>query len=77
MGPGRDLQGGDSVVAFVRQQDLSGEGGDAQGHRGFPPPGGTTDHRADSEMWGRWRVVVPPGSGGNGSCEDPPHRVVH
>ena len=76
-GPGSDLKGGGLVGSRVRQQEMVGDGGDAQVPGEVPPPSGTTDHGADGKTWGRWIVGVPPGSGGNGICWYPPPRGLH
>ena len=73
-GPGGDVQGSGTVGALVQQQELGDDGGGAKGPGGVPPPGDTMNYGADGETWGRRRVGVPPGSGGNGSHGDPPHR---
>ena len=77
VGLGVNVQGSDVLGDIVRQKDLGGDGGDAQDLGGVPPPGGATDQRDAIEMWGRRRVGVPIGSGGNGSRGDLPHLGVH
>ena len=76
-GPGSNVQGSGAVSDLVQQQELSDNWGDAQGLGGVSPTGGITDHRTDGKDWGRRRVVVPLGSGGNKRCGAPPTREVH
>ena len=52
-------------VTIIRQQELGVDRVDDQGHVGVPPPVGTTDHGADSEMRRGQRVGVPLGSVGS------------
>ena len=74
--PGSNVQGGGVVGNIVRQQEMGGDGGYAQGSGGVPPPGGATDHEGDSKTWIRQIVVVPFGSVGNRRCRDTHHRGV-
>ena len=50
---------------IVHQQELDGDGVDAQGPGGVPPLGGTADHGANGKTQGSCIVGVPLGSGGN------------
>ena len=72
-----NVRGGGRVGALVWQQELGGDGVDAQVTGGVPPPGGAMDHMDDGETRGRQRVGITLGSGGNGSHGAPPHRGVH
>ena len=47
--PGSDVQGCGAVGAIELQQELGGDGGDAQGLVGVPSMGGAIDHRSDGE----------------------------
>ena len=76
VGPGSNVQGGGTFGAIIWQQKLGGDWVDAQGPGRVTPSDGTTDHRGDGKMRGRWRVVVPLGSGGNVSLGVSPHWVV-
>ena len=49
----------------------------AQGPNGVAPLGGAADHGDDVKTWGRQRVGVHSGRGGNGLRGDPPHRSIH
>ena len=77
MVPWINLLGGGTLGAPVRQLELCGYGGDAQGPGGFPPPDSATAHGDDGKMQVRRRVGVPLGSGVNGRHGDPLHRGVH
>ena len=56
---------------------MGGDRGDAQGHDGIPPLDSATDNGDDGERWVRRIVGVSSGSGGDGICRDPPHRIIH
>ena len=75
--PRSNLYCGGAVGAIVRQQEMGGDQGDAQGPGGVPPPGGATDHGDDVEMRGRRRVVLSLGIGGNGDRGDQPNQGVY
>ena len=61
----------------MRQCELGGDWGYAQGPGGVPPLGSATDHRDGGKTRSRQRAVVPLGSGGNVNRGDPPHQGVY
>ena len=75
--PGSDVQDIDVVCVTLCKRELGGDLGDAQGPDRVPPSGGATYHGDDGETWGRRRVVVSRGRGGDGLCRDPPHMSMH
>ena len=74
---GINVQGDGAFGVTLWKRELGGDWGDAQGPDGIPPSGGATYHGDDREMWGRQRVGVSNGRGGDGISEDPPHRSIH
>ena len=76
-GPGINVKGGDSVGVALWKLDLGGDQEDVQGPDSISPSVGATDHGDDGKTWGRWRVGVSRGRGGNGIRGDPPHRSIH
>ena len=72
-GPGRNVKGGGAVGVTILNRELGGDQGDAQGPDGVSTLGGATDHGDESEIWGRRRVGVSSGRGGNGISGDPPN----
>ena len=56
---------------------MGGDWGDAQGPDVIPPSGGATDHRDDIKIWGRQRVGISSGRGGNGLCGAPTNQIIH
>ena len=75
--PGSNVQGGGKVGAIIQQRELGGDWGDDQSPGGVPPLVRATDHMDDENMWGRQRVVLTLGSGGNGIRGAPHHQGVH
>ena len=65
-GPGRNLKVVGTVDVTLWKQEVGGDRGDAQGPDRIPPSGGALDHGDDGKTWGRRRVVVSRGRGGNG-----------
>ena len=76
-GPGRDVQGSDTIGDIIWQGELGGDKEYAQGTDGVPPLVSATHHGDDSKVQGRQRVGVPIGRGGDGRCGAPPHQGVH
>ena len=56
---------------------MGGDQGYSQGPDDVSPLGDTTDHRDDGKTWGRRRVGVFSGRGGDGICRFPPHQSIH
>ena len=76
-GPGRNLQVSGAVGVTLWKRELGGDRGDAQGSVSVPPSGGATDHGDDGGTWGRRRVGVSIGRGGDGLHGDPPNRSIN
>ena len=76
-GLGSNLQGGGAVSVIIWKRELGGERVDAKVTDSVPPLSSATDHRDDRETWGRIRMGVSSGRGGNGLRGDPPHRGIH
>ena len=75
--PGSDVQCSGTVGVTLWKRDIGDDQGDAQGPDGVPPSGSATDHGDDGEMWGRLRVGVSSGRGGDGLRGTPPHQSIH
>ena len=65
------------VGATVRQLELGGDGGDAEGPVGVPPPGIQVGHVYDSNTWDGQGMVISPGGGSTISHRTTPHNGVH
>ena len=76
-GPGINVKGDGTVGVNLWKRDLGGDQGDDQGTDSVPLSDGTTDHRYDGKTWGRRRVGVSSGRGGDGIRGVPPHWSIH
>ena len=76
-GPGRNLQGGGAVCDVIWKREMVGDYLYTQGPDGVPPSGGATDRGVGGKTWGRRRVLVTRGRGGDGRCKDTTHWGVH
>ena len=77
MGPGSNIQGGGADSVTLCNIEMGGDRRYAQGPDSVPPSGGATDHGYDGETWGRQRVGVSIGRGGDVLRGDPTHRSIH
>ena len=74
---GSNVKGSGEVCINIWNRELGGDQVDAQGPDGIPPSGGATNHGYGGETWGRRRVGLSSGRGGDGICRAPPHQSIH
>ena len=55
---------------------MGGDGGDAKGPGGVPPPGGQAYHEDDDNTWDKRGVGISPGGGGTGIRGTTTHKRV-
>ena len=76
-GSGRNVQGIGTVGVTLWKQELGGDWGNVQGPDKISLSSGTTDHGDNGKTWGRQRVGLSSGRGGDGLRGAPPHNSIH